>query len=216
MRVFSGVLLLLASLQAAQAVYFYMESGGKKCFIEELPNDTVVVGHYMAEEWDQQESKFVMHEDLGIKIAIKEMTTEHVLTSSRGPSEGKFAFTSHESGDHQICLTTDYTESHRRSQGQVRMHLDIIIGDAKPDNTGRNKQHVESLAERVRDLNAKVHDIKKEQQFQREREALFRDLSEKTNTRAIYWSAIQMFVLLGTCIWQLRHLRVFFEDKKLR
>ena len=74
----------------------------------------------------------------------------------------------------------------------------------------------EEDAQRVRDLNAKVRDIRKEQQFQREREAEFRDLSEKTNTRAIYWSAIQMVVLFGTCVWQLRHLRVFFEDKKLR
>lgn len=88
------------------------------------------------------------------------------------------------------------------------MHLDIIIGDAKPDHSPRNKQHINDLAERVRDLNAQIRDIKREQQFQREREVEFRNLSERTNTRAVYWSAIQLFVLLGTCIWQLQHLKV--------
>jgi p24 family protein alpha len=224
------------SLLHAQ-LYFYIDQHENKCFIEELPNDTVVVGHYMAEEWDSDQGKFLMQDDLGIKVNIRvrsafgrfpssygssysissqEMPTDHVITSSRGPSEGKFAFTAHESGDHEICLMTDYGDSTRRHHGQIRMHLDIVIGDSKPDSSGRNKEHITDLAQRVRDLNAKVRDIRKEQQFQREREAEFRDLSEKTNTRAIYWSAIQMVVLFGTCVWQLRHLRVFFEDKKLR
>ncbi len=111
---------------------------------------------------------------------------------------------------------TDYAESDRSDHGQIRMHLDIVIGDAKPDHSETNRGHVTDLAERVRQLNAKVRDIRREQQFQREREAEFRNLSEQVNTRAVYWSALQFVVLIATCTWQLRHLRVFFQDKKLR
>ncbi len=39
--------------------------------MEELPNDTMVVGHYMAEEWDRSQGKFVLNSDLGIKVHIK-------------------------------------------------------------------------------------------------------------------------------------------------
>lgn len=139
---------------------------------------------------------------------MQEVKDDHVVTSTRGPPEGKFAFTSHEAGDHQICLSTNYTTPRSGTPPQVRMHLDIIIGDAKPDTQGRDREHIRDLAGRVRDLNAKLRDIRREQQFQREREADFRNLSEQTNARAIWWSCLQLVTLVGTCVWQLRNLRV--------
>lgn len=54
----------------------------------------------------------------------------------------------------------------------------------------------------------KLEDIRREQQYQREREAAFRDLSEDTNSRAVWYTLAQMGVLIATCVWQLRHLRV--------
>jgi hypothetical protein len=64
------------------------------------------------------------------------------------------------------------------------------------------------LASRLRDLNIKIEDIRREQQYQRERESDYRDLSESTNSRAVWYSIAQIVVLLSTCAWQLRHLRV--------
>jgi hypothetical protein len=64
------------------------------------------------------------------------------------------------------------------------------------------------LASRLRDLNIKIEDIRREQQYQREREADYRDLSETTNSRAVWYSIAQIVVLILTCAWQLRHLRV--------
>jgi hypothetical protein len=87
------------------------------------------------------------------------------------------------------------------------MHLDIAVGEAKVDEEAE-KEHVSDLADKVKELNKRLVDIQREQQYQREREAEFRTLSESTNSRAVWWSIIQMFVLLGTCIWQSRHLRV--------
>ena len=43
---------------------------------------------------------------------------------------------------------------------------------------------------------------------QREWEADYRDLSEATNSRAVWYSVAQIVVLLVTCTWQLRHLKV--------
>lgn len=87
------------------------------------------------------------------------------------------------------------------------MHLDIAVGEAKVDEQGE-KEHVHDLAEKMSDLNKRLNDIRKEQQYQREREAEFRDLSEATNSRAVWWSVIQLCVLFGACAWQLRHLKV--------
>lgn len=193
----------------------------------------------MAEVWDREKQHFIIRDDLGIQITVKvslgiitiiiisrmtpsepfalivqEVKEDHLVTSSMGPSEGKFAFTSHEAGDHSICLSTKllngsgYKPSPDDHEHQVRMHLDIIIGEAKPDNKPADRQHITDLAGRVRDLNDKLRDIRKEQQFQREREAEFRDASERANSRAVFWSLVQGVTLIATCVWQASHLRV--------
>ena len=72
----------------------------------------------------------------------------------------------------------------------------------------QDRSHVSELAAKVRDLNQKLEEIRREQQYQREREANYRDLSEATNGRAVWYSIAQIVVLVTTCAWQLRHLRV--------
>lgn len=42
----------------------------------------------------------------------------------------------------------------------------------------------------------------------REVEATFRDASELTNTRAVWWSLGQIGVLIAAGVWQMRHLKV--------
>jgi len=87
------------------------------------------------------------------------------------------------------------------------MHLDIAVGEAKVDEQGE-QDHVHDLADKVKDLNKRLEDIRREQQYQRERESEFRALSENTNARAVWFSVIQIVVLLSTAIWQSRHLKV--------
>lgn len=69
------------------------------------------------------------------------------------------------------------------------------------------------LAMKVRELNSRVQNIRREQQYQREREAEFRDTSEMTNSRVVYWTVAQLIVLGVTAFWQLKHLQRFFIDK---
>jgi len=89
------------------------------------------------------------------------------------------------------------------------------VGNTRAD-TEHDRSHVSEIASKVRELNTKLEDIRREQQYQREREADFRDLSESTNSRAVWYSVAQIVVLILTCTWQLRHLRHFFDDRKMR
>ncbi|KGY14523.1 hypothetical protein PABG_12622 [Paracoccidioides brasiliensis Pb03] len=78
-----------------------------------------------------------------------------------------------------------------------------------------DKSKMEDMAQRVKNLNSRLQDIRREQVFQREREALFRDQSEATNARVVRWTLIQLALLSLTCAWQLSHLRSFFIKQKL-
>jgi p24 family protein alpha len=106
----------------------------------------------------------------------------------------------------------------------------MAIG-ATSEIESKDREKLGDLVQRVRDLNGRLADIRREQIFQRvslyvssnrpmlthvkEREAEFRDQSESTNARVVRWSIIQIVVLGVTCAWQLSHLRAFFIKQKL-
>jgi len=210
---FSLFSFILYIISAANALHFYLDANQKRCFIEELPTDTVVEGHYRAREWSEQQQTYAENPDLGIIVDVLEQPSGHVVVSTVGPLDGKFTFTSHEAGDHAICLSTNYSSWF--SHTHIRLHLDIVVGSTKPD-VEHDRSHVSQIAGKIRDLNQKLEDIRREQQYQREREADYRDLSEATNSKAVWYSVAQIVVLLATCTWQLRHLKRFFEDRKMR
>jgi hypothetical protein len=183
-----------------------------KCFSEELPKDTLVVGTYKAEEWSDAQQQYIENTQLGIQITVEELPHNHRIVNQRGPSKGRFTFTTAESGDHAICLQTN--SSNWFSSSQTKLHLDMVFGDS-PNEEENDREHFSDLEQRVRDLNNRVTDIRREQSYQREREAEFRDQSELTNSRVVYWTLVQLTVLGMTCLWQMRHLKNFFEAKKL-
>lgn len=109
-------------------------------------------------------------------------------------------------GDHTICIRTNSTSGFF-STTHIKFYLDITVGSSKKDPSADNT-HLTTLASKLRDLNDKVDSIKLEQQYQREIEAVFRDASEQTNSRAVWWILAQMVVLAGMAFWQRAHLKV--------
>lgn len=64
------LLSLSALLVPVQSLYFYIDGSSPKCFFEELPKDTLVVGKYVAEEWDENLKSWAKHEGLNIFITV--------------------------------------------------------------------------------------------------------------------------------------------------
>jgi len=87
------------------------------------------------------------------------------------------------------------------------------VGAARHDQD-QDRKHAGQVSDKLRDLTDKLRGIRREQQYQRERESEFRNLSEATNSRAMWYMVIQLVVLITTCYLQLRHLRHFFADRK--
>ncbi|OTF69357.1 transmembrane emp24 domain-containing protein eca-like protein [Euroglyphus maynei] len=139
---------------------------------------------------------------------------DNIILSKAYSSEGRFSFTSHSPGEHVICLYSNSTRWF--AGGQLRVHLDIQVGEHAIDY--QNIAHQEKLSElqlRIRQLLDQVEQITKEQNYQRYREERFRGTSESTYSRVLWWSLFQTVILLGMGIWQMKHLKSFFEAKKL-
>lgn len=123
------------------------------------------------------------------------------------------------------------------SGSQLRVHLDIQVGEHAIDYANvAQKEKMSELQVRIRQLLDQVDQITKEQNYQRVRddrkcpngwliqrylslfqyrEERFRQTSESTNSRVLWWSLAQTVVLVGMGFWQMRHLKRFFEAKKL-
>jgi len=211
-------LLTLASLAAlislSEALYFHIAETERKCFIEEIPEETMVQGNYKLQLYDPRTNGFAPSSpEIGMHMEIRD-PDDKIIMSKVYSSEGKFTFTSHTPGEHVLCL---YTNSTKWFSGtQLRVHLDISVGEHAIDyaNLAKNEK-LSELQLRVRQLLDQVEQITKEQNYQRYREERFRQTSESTNSRVLWWSLGQTCILVVMGAWQMRHLKSFFEAKKL-
>ncbi|KAF2201999.1 hypothetical protein GQ43DRAFT_440108 [Delitschia confertaspora ATCC 74209] len=205
----------------SQALHFFFDGATQKCFFEELPKDTLVVGHYEAEQWDEATRTYQLRPEIGVFITVEEtFDNDHRVVAQRGGSKGRFTFSAADSGEHRLCFTPQNVASsggwlsHGEPKGGVKFTLDMVIGETSKIESA-DKSKIDDIVQKVRDLNGRLQDIRREQVFQREREAEFRDQSESTNARVVRWTLIQLAILGVTCAWQLSHLRAFFIKQKL-
>lgn len=178
-------------------MYFYIENASPKCFYEELPKDTLVVGlspgwpspfiymsplisnlplsgHYKAEQYNAASSSFAVSNDLSVVVTVDEtFDNDHRVVSTKGGSTGKFTFSAADSGDHRICFTPSHPGasgwlSGGQLAGGIKLTLDMAIGETSMiESTDKGK--ISEIVQKVRDLNARLQDIRREQVFQRVR-----------------------------------------------
>ncbi|CAH1258409.1 TMED9 [Branchiostoma lanceolatum] len=203
-------------LSCTSALYFHIGETEKKCFIEEIPDETMVVGKYKTQLFDKTINDYLPSSPgVGMHVEVRD-PDDKVLLSKAYSSEGRFTFTSHTPGEHVICLYSNSTKWGLFAGGKLRVHLDIQVGEHAIDYSQiAAKDKLTELQLRVRQLLDQVEQIQKEQNYQRYREERFRQTSESTNQRVLWWSIAQTIILLVTGFWQMRHLKSFFEAKKL-
>jgi len=101
-------------------------------------------------------------------------------------------------------------------QKAIKVDLSIRRGESATDYEEIARQdHLSEIEVEVKKLIDRVRDIRSEQNYQRSREMEFRDTSESTNSRVVWWSILQTAILVATGLWQVTHLKQFFKAKKL-
>ncbi|XP_075223004.1 transmembrane p24 trafficking protein eclair [Lycorma delicatula] len=214
MSVFYCSLALFVILSPCSGLYFHIGETERKCFIEEIPGETTVLVNYKVEVHDPRSGGFMPSSPgIGMHVEVKDPDSK-VILSRVYSFEGRISFTSHIPGEHVLCL---YSNSTKWIGGtQLRVHLDIQVGEHAIDYANvAQKEKLTELQLRVRQVLDQVEQITKEQNYQRYREERFRSTSESTNQRVFWWSLTQLCILIGMGVWQMKHLKSFFEAKKL-
>ena len=120
---------------------------------------------------------------MSITVTVDEVfDNDHRVVNTRGSHTGKFTFSAADAGDHRICfMPSGHTSggwlSSGQGQGQIKLTLDMAIGETSAiESTDKSK--MSEIAQKVRDLNGRLQDIRREQVFQRVNYCAFqRDLS---------------------------------------
>ena len=98
---------------------------------------------------------------------------------------------------------------------------DLVINEAAEQTVseieafGHKVKAYASNAASFDETHSVVEQIQKEQNHQRCREECFRQTSESTIQRVLWWSILQTLILVAIGVWQMRHLKSVFEAKKL-
>lgn len=207
-------LLTLVFVHLALALHFYLNTGESRCFYEELQADTLLVGRIEATERVDGTNDYRHNGNLKVKVTVDEtFDNDHRVLDQKLSSSGEFTFTTQDLGEHLICITPEYIDGTNNKRHKV--YFDLAQGSAHDFVDSKGTKKVDDLTTRIKALNQKLTEIHNEQENLRIREATFRDQSELTNARVVKWSIIQLIVLVGTCVYQLRHLKSFFVKQKI-
>ena len=110
---------------------------------------------------------------MGIYISVEEVfDNDHRIVSQRGSGSGRLTFSAADAGEHRICFTPTNVPSgqgwlhHGASTGNIKFELDMAIG-ATSKIESSDKDKMTDLVTKVKDLNLRLQDIRREQIFQR-------------------------------------------------
>ena len=161
-----ALLYIILHIHTVQSLYFHIRETERKCFIEEVPDETLVVGKYKVQLFDKDSNDYLpTTHGIGMHVEVTDPEQKIVLSKVYS-SEGRFSFTTHMPGEHLICLYSN--SSAWFGGGNLRVHLDIEVGEHAIDyNELAGKEKLTELQLRVRQLLDQVEQISKEQNYQR-------------------------------------------------
>nr|XP_019935307.1 PREDICTED: transmembrane emp24 domain-containing protein 11-like [Paralichthys olivaceus] len=211
---FRGIgFLLQCYLMLAAAMYFDLGEQEEKCIIEEIPEDTLVTGYFLLEPWNLKTFSHSPH--FGATVTVRDPNHE-VLMTKRFGKFGKFTFTAHTSGQHYLCFQTNSTRFSVFAGEIMKLHVDVQMGEHSINpNTDKTKDNMERLENSLRHLVDQMMYITRQQEYQREKEEVFRTIGENTNSKVLWWAVVQTSILLTVGFWQMKRLKDFFIAKKL-
>jgi hypothetical protein len=132
-------------------------------------------GHYEIQQWNEHSRNFVTDNTVSLSITVDEtFDDDHRIVSQKGETKGRFTFTAGDSGTHKLCFTSLNHVAHTgwlkggQEVGGIKLTLDMVVGETSNiESTDKGK--INDIVSKVKDLNGRLQDIRREQIFQRVR-----------------------------------------------
>jgi len=214
---FIAAFLFLFIIDNSDALYVRLNEGDLKCYIEEVPKDTLILTKWKASVENEQMGVRYQHpvkKVIGFVLTVKDPNGDVVMSKTVG-TDGRTAFSSHVGGEFTICFVTN-TSRWFGSAARIKMEIDIETGASAFDYAEiAQAEDLNDIEIEIRRLNDEAFELMKEQSYLKAREIEARNTSENVNSKVMWWSLAETILLVCSGVWQIRHLKNFFKQKKL-
>lgn len=129
-------------------------------------------------------------------------------------SNGKFTFEADMDGRYQFCFSNA-----RSSKSPKLLMFDIDRSDTgkpKTDETGKTDQNDDTvkLKEMLNTLLVATTTSRHDVRYLTARDKVHRQVNEESNSRILWWSAVEFVLLLSVTLGQVWYLKRFFETRR--
>jgi len=131
-----------------------------------------------------------------------------VLYVNQRQTEGKTTFVTHVSGTYSFCFGNTMSTVTSKI---ISLVITVSNDDHHPKNDINDaaKTHeVNELAGSLYELENGLNEVVKDQDYMKMRERAHRNTNESTNSRVIWWTTLEIVVLVGMSIFQVYYLKV--------
>lgn len=150
-------------------------------------------------------------------LSKKKKSIDNSLKNSRDGVSSILYFSKNSLLKKQQKEQKEKMENRGEASHKYKFHLEVQVGEGSRNYADlMKKSHMTEIEVDVVRLTDQMRDVTSELKYQNTREEEFRNTSESTNSRVMWWSFIQMAFMIISAAFQSYHLKSFFEAKKLR
>ncbi len=124
--------------------------------------------------------------------------------------QGHVKFATVKDGFHSLCVVPSKVTK------PTRVGLEVLFGKSDEYFADLAKEaHIDVLEAGIMKLNAQMGQILNEADYMKDKEVLFHQQCERTNSAARWWPILQVAILLITGVLQVNNLKQFFKARRL-
>ncbi|KAM9969594.1 hypothetical protein ACTFIR_001430 [Dictyostelium discoideum] len=191
-------LLCIASNSIVESFSFKVSAKVEECIYEEIGVDLSFTAMFQVIQGG--------FNDIDFTIISPD---KRIVYSGQRESEGTKTLRSSFAGVYSFCFSNKMSSLTDKTVSFI-----LSVGESSPIREIAKKKDLTPIERSIMTLSDGVIAVKNEQNYFKMREAAHRNTAESTNSRVLWWSVFEAFVLIALSIWQIYYLRRFFEVKR--
>ncbi|KAL3663928.1 hypothetical protein V7S43_010817 [Phytophthora oleae] len=207
------LVVLLGFITTAHALYFNVQKEGHRCFLVDVPKETM-----FRAEYESPDTTDVMKTIVAFYAPDPNKGDDEKTLVKKEPTtqKGAISFTAQVNGPHWVCVSLDSANYALPEDASMRFALKLGMGTSQEEYQNlAKKNQMDVLHLEIMKLRDRVSSIQRNQDYAKEKSLALQSSIESNNQRAAWVSSLQIVVLLITAFYQVKHLQTYFQKKKL-
>ena len=206
---FSRAWFFTALALPVQSIYFYVQSGGERCFGEEAYADAVIHVNYKHENHHGTICSMTFFDNKGVALLQRNLESAEGNVATVVPPDAQ-------GGTYKVCLKCPGSRWTANEPQKFRVKIDVggrSLLDSS-DNAAK-ADDIRSVESKTRTILERIQTLSRDGEYERVTESLWREEANKTNGRVKFLHIISIVLLIVISAIQALALKNYFRKEKL-